>query len=298
VSASVISVTKDFTQGPQNHYLMNSSALFVPTDYLTINSPVYDARHVVINKGMVGGLDSLVPSGTESIAFKDTSDGNYFYQIWHLAHIDTKHDRTNVVTIIVSLGGIQISSSGEIDESELIQRLLSNTNIEHDNDVYVQVYRTWSIPTTIPLTQSNMDGWWHSITHAFHDIVSVYDKYKTAITIAKVIYPILISLSDEQPGLGLKSLTYSPDPLVTDTPTAYDSSTTTTTSTNDAFTYALTPGEMSALVIFVFLAGVIGTLIYKKICSNNVTIRYNNKLTAGDIESSTPESSSNISPLI
>ena len=52
--------------GPNKQYLMNSSTFFLPTDSLTMNSPVYDARTVVINSGVIGGLDSLIPAGIES----------------------------------------------------------------------------------------------------------------------------------------------------------------------------------------------------------------------------------------
>ena len=61
-------IDKMFIQGPNKQYLMNSSTFFLPTDSLTMNSPVYDARTVVINSGVIGGLDSLIPAGIESRA--------------------------------------------------------------------------------------------------------------------------------------------------------------------------------------------------------------------------------------
>ena len=54
-------VEKVFSQGPQKNYLMNSSTLFLPTDYLTVNSPVSDVRSIDIKTGIIGGLDSFVP---------------------------------------------------------------------------------------------------------------------------------------------------------------------------------------------------------------------------------------------
>jgi len=194
------SVIKTFNQGPQKHYLLNSSELFYPTDYIVMDSPVYDIRSVVINSGIVGGQSSFNPEGIESHAIRDTTDNDYFYQIWHLAHIDTKHSRTNVISIIVSLGDIGMSPSGDIED----------TNRALDTDtkttIYVQVYRAWSLPVTIPLTQANMDGWWHSITHAFHAAMHIWNEVKPWVGVARTVIPILISMSDDQAGLGLKVL--------------------------------------------------------------------------------------------
>jgi len=270
-SSASSSVEKLFVQGPQKHYLLNSSTLFLPTDYLSMNIPIYDARTVVIKSGVVGGQDSLVPEGVVSRAFRDTNDGDFFYQIWHFAHIDDKHHRTNVVSIIVSLGDIDISPSGDIEDTN--RQLLSST----DSNVYVQVYRTWSVPSTIPLTQANIDGWWHSITHAFHTAVHIWNEVRPWIGVARTVIPILVSLDDTQSGLGLKSLTYSQDE---------QSATTTTSNTGSdkAFTYALTPGEMSAVVIFVFLSGAIVTYVIPKVCGKKEHSTNTYKLNAGDFE--------------
>lgn len=273
-SSTVSYVEKLFVQGPHKQYLLNSSTLFLPTDYLSMNIPIYDARTVVINSGTIGGLDSLVPDGVVSRAFKDTNDGDFFYQIWHFAHIDDKHHRTNVVSIIVSLGDIDISPSGDIEDTN--RQLLSST----DSIVYVQVYRTWSVPSTIPLTQVNIDGWWHSITHAFHTAVHIWNEVKPWIGIARTVIPILVSLDDTQSGLGLKSLTYSPDEQSTTTNTNTD----TDTGSDKAFTYALTPGEMSAVVIFVFLSGAIVTYVIPKVCGKKEHSTNTYKLNAGDFE--------------
>jgi hypothetical protein len=312
-------IEKTFIQGPHNQYLMNSSTLFLPTDSLTMDTPIIDARTVVLNSGVVGGLDSLVPMGVESKAFRDSNDGDYFYQMWHFAHIDDKRKRTNVVTIIVSLGDIRISPSGDISDADVYYNrvepfasvpkatgsvsvtsmLRKSTTLRPLNSVdgsrrslsdssspkvYVQVYRTWSVPSTIPLSQANMDGWWHSITNIFHKAVSIYNRYKEIIGIAKVVYPILISLDDTQPGLGLKSIKYSTEPQAM---IATDSSTS-SSSTSSTFTYALTPGEMSAVVIFVFLSGVITTCIIPKMCPKKPYASNTYKLDIGEFESRTP----------
>lgn len=263
-------IEKMFGQGPHNHYLLNSSTLFLPTDSLTMNSPVYDARTVVINSGVVGGLDSFIPAGIESRAFKDTNDGEYFYQVWHFAHIDDKHSRTNVVTLIVSLGNIGISPSGDMEDA--IRRLDASVSTQ----VYVQVYRTWSIPSVLPLTQANMDGWWHSITHIFHTAMHIWNEVKPWIGVARTVIPILVSLDDTQPGLGLKSIIYSPEPQGSATPTA--------TSANQPFIYTLTPGEMSAVVIFVFLSGVITSVIVQKVCIKKPFASNTYKLSTSDFE--------------
>ena len=267
-------VEKMFVQGPNKHYLLNSSTLFLPTDSLAMNSPVYDARTVIINSGVVGGLDSSIPSGIESRAIKDTNDADYFYQIWHFSHIDDKHSRTNVVTIIVSLGNIGISPSGDMEDTN--RRLDTSVSPQ----VYIQLYRTWSIPTVIPLTQSNMDGWWHSITHVFHTAMHIWNEVKPWIGVARTVIPILVSLDDAQPGLGLKSIKYSTEP---------QSSTTTTdsTSSNQPFTYALTPGEMSAVIIFVYLAGAITAVIVPKFCIKKPMASNTYKLSTGDFETRT-----------
>jgi len=272
-------VEKVFSQGPQKNYLMNSSTLFLPTDYLTVNSPVSDVRSIDIKTGIIGGLDSFVPTGTVSQVFKDTHDGNFFYQMWHFAHVDNKHSRTNVVTIIVSLGDIGASPSGDIEDTNTVRRALDTTSVPK---VYVQVYRAWSIPVTLPLTQSNMDGWWHSITHVFHTIENIYNRYKEIVTIAKVVYPILVSLSDEQPGLGLKSLTYSPEPQSTST--TNETNETNETGSNNVFTYKLTPGEMTAVVIFVFLSGAIVSFVIPRVYYYNKA-NTNSKLDVNDVES-------------
>ena len=250
---------------------MNSSTLFLPTDSLTMNSPVYDARTVVINSGVIGGLDSLIPAGIESRAIKDTNDADYFYQIWHFAHIDDKRSRTNVVTIIVSLGDIGISPSGDMEDE--VRRLDATAS----KQVYVQLYRTWSIPSILPLTQANMDGWWHSITHAFHTAMHIWNEVKPWIGVARTVIPILVSLDDAQPGLGLKSIKYSTEP---------QSSTTTadSTSSNQPVTYTLTPGEMSAVIIFVYLAGAITAVIMPKLCIKKPFASNSYKLNAGDFE--------------
>ena len=278
IATSQSFVEKVFSQGPYKNYLMNSSTLFIPTDYLTINSPVSDVRSIDIKTGIIGGLDSLVPTGTVSQVFKDSNDGNFFYQMWHFAHVDNKHSRTNVVTIIISLGDIGASPSGDIEDTNAVRRALDTTSIPK---VYVQVYRTWSIPVTLPLTQSNMDGWWHSITHVFHTIENIYNKYKEVVTIARVVYPILVSMSDEKPGLGLKSLTYSPEPQSS---SSSSSSTTNDTSSNNVFTYKLTPGEMAAVVIFVFLSGAIVSFGIPKVYYYNRE-NTNSKLDVHDVES-------------
>jgi len=267
----ITSIEKKFVQGPQSNYLLNSSSLFLPTDFLTMNKPFSDVRLIIINTGLVGGLNSLVPSGVESRAFKDSYDGDYFYQMWHLAHIDDKHQRTNVVTIIVSLGGIEISPSGDIEDN---RRKLDSSSV---SKVYVQVYRAWSVPVTLPLTQANMDGWWHSITHAFHTVMHVYNELKPWIGIARTVVPILISLSDAQSGLGLKSVVYLPEPQSTTTISSYS-----TSSSDNVFTYDITPGEMSAIVICVYLSGLISAIVIPKlynrkpIASNNAYKLNNN----------------------
>jgi hypothetical protein len=276
-----ITIEKTFIQGPHNQYLMNSSTLFLPTDSLIMDKPIIDARTVVLNSGMVGGLDSLVPKGVESKAFRDSNDGDYFYQMWHFAHIDDTRKRTNVVTIIVSLGDISISPSGDISDAD---GYYNRELVDSEPKVYVQLYRTWSVPSTIPLTQANMDGWWHSITNIFHKAVSIYNRYKEFIGIAKVVYPILISLDDMQPGLGLKSIKYSTEPQASTT----TESSTTSSSTNSEFTYALTPGEMSAVVIFVFLSGAMTTCIIPKLCSKKPYASNTYKLDIGEFESRTP----------
>jgi hypothetical protein len=268
-------VEKMFVQGPQKNYLMNSSTIFLPTDSLTMNSPVFDARTVVINSGVIGGLDSLIPAGLESRAFKDSNDGEYFYQIWHFAHIDDKHSRTNVVTAIVSIGNIGISPSGDIEDAN---RRLDTTS---SSKVYIQVYRTWSIPSVIPLTQSNIDGWWHSITHVFHTAMHIWNEVRPWIGIARTVIPILVSLDDAQPGLGLKSIKYSLDPQST-----ADSSSG-ASSVNQPFTYALTPGEMSAVVIFVYLSGAITAFVVPQFCINKPIASNTYKLNAGDFETRT-----------
>jgi len=251
---SLADVTKTFMQGPHSNYLMNSSSLFLPTDYLSMNTPVIDARTVVINSGVIGGLDSAISAGIESRAFRDSDDHDSFYQIWHFAHIDDSRKRTNVVTIIVSLGDINMSPSGDMDERSLLTSTSSSTN-----KVYVQVYRTWSIPSVIPLTQENMDGWWHSVTHAFHTAVHIWNEVKPWIGIARTVLPILVSLDDAQPGLGLKSVVYSPEPQST---TATSSST--TTASDKVFSYSLTPGEMAAVVICVFVSGAVAIIVVPK----------------------------------
>ena len=272
VKSSVTSAEKIFVQGPQNNYLLNSSSLFLPTDFLTMNKPVSDVRSVVVNTGLVGGLNSLVPSGVESHAFKDSYDGDYFYQMWHLAHIDEKHQRTNVVTIIVSLGGIEVSPSGDIEDK---RRKLDSSSVPK---VYVQVYRAWSVPVTLPLTQANMDGWWHSITHAFHTVMHIYNEIKPWIGIARTVVPILISMSDTQSGLGLKSIVYLPEPQATTT----TSSSYSTSSSDNVFAYNVTPGEMSAIVICVYLSGLISAIVIPKlynrkpVASNNAYKLNNN----------------------
>ena len=253
--SSVTSTEKIFVQGPQNNYLLNSSSLFLPTDFLTMNKPVSDVRSVVLNTGLVGGLNSLVPSGVESHAFKDSYDGDYFYQMWHLAHIDEKHQRTNVVTVIVSLGGIEVSPSGDIEDN---RRKLDSSSVPK---VYVQVYRAWSVPVTLPLSQANMDGWWHSITHAFHTVMHIYNEIKPWIGIARTVVPILISMSDTQSGLGLKSVVYLPEPQATTT----TSSSYSTSSSDNVFAYNVTPGEMSAIVICVYLSGLISAIVIPKL---------------------------------
>ena len=269
---SVTSTEKIFIQGPQNNYLLNSSSLFLPTDFLTMNKPVSDVRSVVLNTGLVGGLNSLVPSGVESHAFKDSYDGDYFYQMWHLAHIDEKHQRTNVVTVIVSLGGIEVSPSGDIEDN---RRKLDSSSVPK---VYVQVYRAWSVPVTLPLTQANMDGWWHSITHAFHTVMHIYNEIKPWIGIARTVVPILISMSDTQSGLGLKSVVYLPEPQATTT----TSSSYSTSSSDNVFAYNVTPGEMSAIVICVYLSGLISAIVIPKLynrrpfASNNAYKSNNN----------------------
>jgi len=250
---SLADITKTFMQGPHSNYLMNSSSLFLPTDYLTMNAPVIDARTVVINSGVIGGLDSAVSAGIESRAFRDSDDHDSFYQIWHFAHIDNSRKRTNVVTIIVSLGDINISPSGDMEE----RSLLTTSDI---NKAYVQVYRTWSIPSVIPLTQENMDGWWHSVTHAFHTAVHIWNEVRPWIGIARTVLPILVSLDDAQPGLGLKSVVYSPEPQSTSTST----STSTTTASDKVFSYSLTPGEMAAVVICVFVSGAVAIIVAPK----------------------------------
>ena len=267
-------IDKMFIQGPNKQYLMNSSTFFLPTDSLTMNSPVYDARTVVINSGVIGGLDSLIPAGIESRAIKDTNDADYFYQIWHFAHIDDKHSRTNVVTIIVSIGNIGISPSGDMEDE--VRRLDTPASPQ----VYIQLYRTWSIPTVIPLTQTNMDGWWHSITHAFHTAMHIWNEVKPWIGVARTVIPILVSLDDAQPGLGLKSIKYSPEPQSIAT-------TTDSTSANQPVTYTLTPGEMSAVVIFVYLAGAITAVITPKLCIKKPFASNTYKLNAGDFETRT-----------
>ena len=248
-------VEKAFMQGPHNNYLMNSSSLFLPTDYLPMNTPVSDARTVVIHTGVVGGLDSMVPTGVECRAYRDSFDNDDFYQMWHFAHIDTIHKRTNVVTIIVSIGDIRLSPSGDIED---LSRRISTESIDK---VYVQVYRTWSIPSTIPLTQSDIDGWWHSVTHAFHTAMHIWNEVKPWIGIARTVLPILVSLDDAQPGLGLKSVAYSPDPQST---TTAASSSTENTNSDKVFTYSLTPGEMAAVVICVFISGAALVVIVPK----------------------------------
>jgi hypothetical protein len=240
-------------QGPHSNYLMNSSNLFLPTDYLSMNTPVIDARTVVINSGVIGGLDSAVSAGIESRAFRDSEDHDFFYQIWHFAHIDDSKKRTNVVTIIVSLGDINMSPSGDMDERGLLTS--SGSDI---NKVYVQVYRTWSIPSVIPLTQENMDGWWHSVTHAFHTAVHIWNEVKPWIGVARTVLPILVSLDDAQPGLGLKSVVYSPEPQSTAT------SSSTTVASDKVFSYSLTPGEMAAVVICVFVSGAVAIIVVPK----------------------------------
>ena len=247
-------VEKAFMQGPHNNYLMNSSSLFLPTDYLPMNTPVSDARTVVIHTGIVGGLDSMVPTGVECRAFRDSFDNDDFYQMWHFAHIDNIHKRTNVVTIIVSIGDIRLSPSGDIED---LSRRLSTDSVDK---VYVQVYRTWSIPSTIPLTQSDIDGWWHSITHAFHTAMHIWNEVKPWIGVARTVLPILVSLDDAQPGLGLKSVAYSPEPQSTTS----SSSSTENTNSDKAFTYSLTPGEMAAVVICVFISGAALVVIVPK----------------------------------
>ena len=270
--SSVTSTEKIFVQGPQNNYLLNSSSLFLPTDFLTMNKPVSDVRSVVLNTGLVGGLNSLVPSGVESHAFKDSYDGDYFYQMWHLAHIDEKQQRTNVVTIIVSLGGLEVSPSGDIEDN---RRKLDSSSVPK---VYLQVYRAWSVPVTLPLTQSNMDGWWHSITHAFHTVMHIYNEIKPWIGIARTVVPILISMSDTQSGLGLKSVVYLPEPQATTT----TSSSYSTSSSDNVFAYNVTPGEMSAIVICVYLSGLISAIVIPKLynrrpfASNNAYKSNNN----------------------
>lgn len=250
--ADVTPVIKTFMQGPHSNYLMNSSNLFLPTDYLSMNTPVIDARTVVINSGVIGGLDSAVSAGIESRAFRDSEDHDFFYQIWHFAHIDDSKKRTNVVTIIVSLGDINMSPSGDMDERGLLTS--SGSDI---NKVYVQVYRTWSIPSVIPLTQENMDGWWHSITHAFHTAVHIWNEVKPWIGIARTVLPILVSLDDAQPGLGLKSVVYSPEPQST-------TATSSNTASDKVFSYSLTPGEMAAVVICVFVSGAVAIIVIPK----------------------------------
>jgi hypothetical protein len=250
--ADVTPVIKTFMQGPHSNYLMNSSNLFLPTDYLSMNTPVIDARTVVINSGVIGGLDSAVSAGIESRAFRDSEDHDFFYQIWHFAHIDDSKKRTNVVTIIVSLGDINMSPSGDMDERGLLTS--SGSDI---NKVYVQVYRTWSIPSIIPLTQENMDGWWHSITHAFHTAVHIWNEVKPWIGIARTVLPILVSLDDAQPGLGLKSVVYSPEPQST-------TATSSNTASDKVFSYSLTPGEMAAVVICVFVSGAVAIIVIPK----------------------------------
>ena len=257
--ADVTPVIKTFIQGPHSNYLMNSSNLFLPTDYLTMNTPVIDARTVVINSGVIGGLDSAVSGGIESRAFRDSEDHDFFYQIWHFAHIDDSRKRTNVVTVIVSLGDINMSPSGDMEEPN--RSLLVNSGSSassNTNKVYVQVYRTWSVPSVIPLTQENMDGWWHSITHAFHTAMHIWNEVKPWIGIARTVLPILVSLDDAQPGLGLKSVVYSPEPQSTAT------STSTTTASDKVFSYSLTPGEMAAVVICVFVSGAVAIIVVPK----------------------------------
>jgi len=286
-----ITIEKTFIQGPHNQYLMNSSTLFLPTDSLIMDAAIIDARTVVLNSGVVGGLDSLVPKGVESKAFRDSNDGDYFYQMWHFAHIDDKRSRTNVVTIIVSLGDISISPSGDINDANAYYNRANSADGSRRSlsdygspKVYVQVYRTWSVPSTIPLTQANIDGWWHSITNIFHKAVSIYNRYKEIIGIAKVVYPILISLDDTQPGLGLKSIKYSSESQATTDTTAP----TTSSSSNSEFTYALTPGEMSAVVIFVFLSGAMTTFIIPRMCFNKPYASNAYKLDIGEFESRSP----------
>lgn len=268
-------VEKAFMQGPHNNYLMNSSSLFLPTDYLPMNTPVSDARTVVIHTGVVGGLDSMVPTGVECRAFRDSFDNDDFYQMWHFAHIDNIHKRTNVVTIIVSVGDIRLSPSGDIEDlrrrlnPSLVYRIPSRPpsnygdlqSSESVDKVYVQVYRTWSIPSTIPLTQSDIDGWWHSITHAFHTAMHIWNEVKPWIGVARTVLPILVSLDDAQPGLGLKSVAYSPEPQST---TTSSSSSTENTNSDKVFTYSLTPGEMAAVVICVFISGAALVVIVPK----------------------------------
>ena len=271
VNAVTPFIEKLFIQGPNKQYLMNSSTFFLPTDSLTMNIPVYDARTVVINSGVIGGLDSLIPSGIESRAFKDTNDADYFYQIWHFAHIDDKHSRTNVVTMIVSIGNIGISPSGDMEDE--VRRLDTTGSPQ----VYVQLYRTWSIPSVLPLTQTNMDGWWHSITHVFHTAMHIWNEVKPWIGVARTVIPILVSLDDAQPGLGLKSIKYSTEPQ--------SSATTTESQTaNQPFTYSLTPGEMSAVVILVYLAGAITAVIVPKVCIKKPFASNTYKLSTGDFE--------------
>lgn len=253
---SLADVTKTFMQGPHSNYLMNSSILFVPTDYLTMNTPVIDVRTVVINSGVIGGLDSAVSAGIESRAFRDSEDHDFFYQIWHFAHIDDSRKRTNVVTVIVSLGDINMSPSGDMDERGL---LTGPSTSSSTNKVYVQLYRTWSIPSVIPLTQENMDGWWHSVTHAFHTAVHIWNEVKPWIGIARTVLPILVSLDDAQPGLGLKSVVYSPEPQSTTT-----SSNTVPAASDKVFSYSLTPGEMAAVVICVFVSGAVAIIVVPK----------------------------------
>ena len=274
---SLADVTKTFIQGPHSNYLMNSSNLFLPTDYLSMNTPVIDARTVVINSGVIGGLDSAISAGIESRAFRDSEDHDFFYQIWHFAHIDDSRKRTNVVTIIVSLGDINMSPSGDMDEASRSasegERLNSVTSVKEferglltsssssssTNKVYVQLYRTWSIPSVIPLTQENMDGWWHSVTHAFHTAMHIWNEVKPWIGVARTVLPILVSLDDAQPGLGLKSVVYSPEPQSTATTTSSSS-----TASDKVFSYSLTPGEMAAVVICVFVSGAVAIIVVPK----------------------------------
>ena len=72
--------------------------------------------------------------------------------------------------------------------------------------------------------------------------------------------------------------------MVSSTTNSDTSSTSTSTNTNADFTYAITPGEMSAIVIFVFLAGAVSTLIVQKMYnrkpafSNAYKLNNNNRI--------------------